>query len=309
MNRSLTVACSVVAIFLVSVSPVGAVESTNVLTVENFLDFERESDPQLSPDGTRILYTRSWIDRLEDSWQSDIWIVNADGSRNCFLTKGSSPRRSPDGTRFAYTNDGGPKGCQLFARWLGTAEATQITRVDNAPSGFKWSPDGESIAFVMRAPPCDGWKIDMPKPPEGAKLTEEPCVIERVCFRQDRRGFMKEGYIHLFLVDAGTGTPRQLTNGKWNVGAPTIGLDYGIRIDWTPDKKEILFDGLMEDNDPAMPSRRSHLYSVDVTTTRFGAHLRRRTVDRALVSPDGKRVAFTGFRWIGQTSVNELYVI
>ena len=238
MNRSVAVVISVVAILLVTMSPVRAEEATDVLTVEDFLDLERVSDPQLSPDAAKILYTRSWIDRMEDRWQSDIWIMNADGSRNRFLTKGSSPRWSPDGTRFAFTDEGEPKGTQLFVRWLDAAEATQITRVDNSPSTFKWSPDGKSIAFVMRTPADDGWKIDMPKAPKGAEWTEKPRVIEGVYFRQDRRGFMKEGYLHLFTVDSGGGTPRQLTKGKWNVGARTIGLDYGIGIDWTPDSKK-----------------------------------------------------------------------
>ena len=311
MNRSLTVVFSVVAILLVSMSPTGAEEATDVLTVENFLDLERVSDPQLSPDGTKILYTRSWIDRMEDRWQSDIWIMNADGSRNRFLTKGSDPRWSPDGTRFAFSDEGEPKGTQLFVRWLDTAEATQITRVDKAPETFKWSPDGKSIAFAMRTPPGDGWKIEMPKAPEGANWTEEPRVIEGVYFRQDRRGFMEEGYLHLFTVDADGGTPRQLTKGKWNVGARTIGLDYGIGIDWTPDGREIIFDGLMEDDDPGMPYLRSHIYAVDVASRK----VRRLTFHEGpwsgpVVSPDGKYVAFTGFRWTGQTyRVDELYII
>ena len=138
MNRCLMTACFAVAVLLISLSPGGAEESTNVLTVEDFLDLERVADPQLSPDGTKILYTRTWIDRMEDSWQSDIWIMNADGSRNRFLTKGSNPRWSPDGTRFAFTDEGEPKGTQIFVRWLDTAEATQITRVENAPSNFEW---------------------------------------------------------------------------------------------------------------------------------------------------------------------------
>jgi dipeptidyl aminopeptidase/acylaminoacyl peptidase len=311
MNRSLTVFCFVVAILLVSMSSVVAEEATDVLSVEDYLDLEEVSAPQISPDGAKILYTREWVDRMEDRWQSDIWIMNADGSRNRFLTKGSSPRWSPDGTRFAFSDEGEPKGTQLFVRWIDTAEATQITRVDKAPKTFKWSPDGKSIAFAMRTPACDGWKIDVPEPPDGAEWTEEPRVIEGVYFRQDRRGFMEEGYLHLFTVDAGGGTPRQLTKGKWNVGARTYGLESGPDFDWTPDSKEIIFDGLMEDDGPAMPYRRSHLYAVDVATN----EVRRLTFHEGpwtgpVVSPDGKRIAFTGFRWTGQTyRVDELYVI
>ncbi len=303
--------CCVVAALLAVAGVQAAEESYEVLTVADFLDGEEVSDPQISPDGTRILYARRWIDRMEDRWQSDIWIMNADGSRNRFLGKGSSPRWSPDGTRFAFLNDGEPAGTQVFVRWLDAAEATQITRVDREPSTLRWSPDGTTIAFVMRTEAEERWEIDLPDPPKGAKWTEEPRIIEGVYFRQDRRGFMEDGYLHLFVVDAGGGTPHQLTRGTWNVGARTIGLDYGIGFDWTPDGTTIVFDGLMEDDKPSMPYRRSHLYAVDVAT---GATRRLTSEDGPwagpAVSPDGRHVAFTGFPWTGQTyRVDELYVI
>jgi dipeptidyl aminopeptidase/acylaminoacyl peptidase len=311
MIRSVTPICFVVAVLLASMSLFGAEESKPVLTVADFLDGEAVSDPQVSPDGTRILYTRRWIDRMEDRWRSDIWIMNADGTRNRFLSKGSDPRWSPDGTRFAFLDEGEPVGTQIFVRWLDAAEATQVTRVEREPTTIRWSPDGNSIAFVMRTEAEGRWEIDLPEEPEGAEWTEEPRVIEGVYFRQDRRGFMEDGYLHLFVVDAGGGTPRQLTRGTWNVGARTIGLDYGIGIDWTPDSTAIVFDGLMEDDNPSMPYRRSHLYAVNVTTK----EPRRLTSDEGpwagpVVSPDGRYVAFTGFPWTGQTyRAEELHVI
>ncbi len=311
MNRALTCVCFVVAVVLAFVNPLWAEEGANSLTVADYLDLERVADPQVSPDGTKILYTRSWVDRMEDRWQSAIWIMDADGSRNRFLTKGSRARWSADGTRIAYLAEGEPSGTQIFVRWLDAAEATQITRVDTSPSTIKWSPDGKQIAFAMRTAPDEGWKIDMPKAPDGANWTKAPRVVEGVYFRQDRRGFMEEGYLHLFTVDAAGGTPRQLTEGRWNVGARTIGLDYGIGFDWTPDGKTIVFDGLMEDDEPSAPYRRSHLYAVDVASR----ETRRLTFHNGpwtgpVVSPDGKLVAFTGFPWTGQTyRVDELYVI
>jgi hypothetical protein len=54
--------------------------ATDRLTLDNYLDLETVSDPQLSPDGRQIIYTRGWIDKLNDRRESALWIMNADGS-------------------------------------------------------------------------------------------------------------------------------------------------------------------------------------------------------------------------------------
>ena len=87
--------------FFFLLTSLGAQETRNPnrLTTEHYLDWERVSDAQISPDGARIIYTRQNVNQLEDKWDSSLWIVNADGSQNRFLVKGSTPRWSPDGKR------------------------------------------------------------------------------------------------------------------------------------------------------------------------------------------------------------------
>ena len=68
---------------------------TDRLTLDTFLEMETVSDPQLSPDGAQIIYTRGWVDKMNDKRESALWIMNADGSRNRFLAKGSGARWSP----------------------------------------------------------------------------------------------------------------------------------------------------------------------------------------------------------------------
>ncbi|MDQ3520742.1 MAG: S9 family peptidase, partial [Gemmatimonadota bacterium] len=181
----------------------------SVFTVEKYFDYETVADPQISPSGNEIVYTRRWINKLEDRWDSALWIMNADGSRNRFLTKGSNAVWSADGKRIAYLAEGEPKGSQIWVRWMDTQGAsTQITRVAESPASLRWSPDGRQVGFSMFTPKPATWKIDMPAAPQGAKWTSGPRIVERLHYRQDRRGFTEPGYVHLFTVPADGGTPR-----------------------------------------------------------------------------------------------------
>jgi hypothetical protein len=142
-SRSVAAALSLAALVaFVHATPAQAQDRT--ISLEMYLDMESVSNPQISPDGSQIVYTRGWIDKMNDSRESSIWIMNADGSRNRFLVDGSGPTWSPDGTRIAFTARGEPSGSQILVRWMDDEGAvTQITRVENGPGDIRWSPDGE----------------------------------------------------------------------------------------------------------------------------------------------------------------------
>ena len=101
------------------------------LNLDLYWEYETVSDPQLSPDGAQIIYTRGWIDKVNDKRETSLWVMNADGSKNRFLVRGSNARWSPSGDRIAYTAQGEPKGSQIFVRYMDAEGAvSQITHVD-----------------------------------------------------------------------------------------------------------------------------------------------------------------------------------
>ncbi|MGH7601233.1 MAG: TolB family protein, partial [bacterium] len=205
------------------------------LALDLYLEMEEVSDPQISPDGAQIIYTRQWVDKMNDSRESSLWIMNSDGSKNRFLIDGSSPQWSPDGSRLAFLAKGKPQGTQLFVRWMDAEGAvTQLTHVEKSPSNIRWSPDGKWLAFTMLVPEKDRWEIKLPPKPEGAKWIENPKIIDRLNYRRDRQGFLEEGFRHVFIVPADGGTPRQITSGDYDHNSP----------EWTPDGSEILVSGL-----------------------------------------------------------------
>src|SRR5256886_8872874 len=172
--------------------------SSTLLTSEHYLDWERVNDAQISPDGSRIVYTRQAVNKLEDKWESSLWILNADGSQHRFLVKGSAARWSPDGKRLLYLAEGEPKGSQLFVRWVDAdGPATPVTHVTETPRNAKWSPDGKSIAFSAFVPDQEKWTISMPAEPKGAKWTPAPRVVSTLHYRQDPTGFPDDGYNQL----------------------------------------------------------------------------------------------------------------
>ena len=297
------------AVLAASFLPAQETPSPNRLTTEHYFDLERISNAQISPDGARIVYARQQANKLEDKWESALWIMNADGSQHRFLTKGSNPRWSFDGKRILYLADGEPRGTQIFVRWIDIeGSPTQITHETEKVGDARWSPDGKWIAFSMFVPQKNKWTISMPAEPKGAKWTPAPRIVESLHYRQDQVGFLDDGYTHIFVVQADGGTARQLTSGKWNAGSGET--RQAVAMDWTPDSKSIVFEA-DRSADADLQYRHSQLLMADVET---GAIRELVSTPGAwghpAVSPDGSMVAFTGYPASNRThSVADLYVV
>ena len=165
-----------VVIFLL-LSPLASVAQENADRVEPMDVFRVQvaSDPQISPDGKRIVYVRQSADISSDRRVSNLWIVNFDGSEHRPLTTGtysdSFPRWSPDGTRLAFVSDRDGNS-QLYVRWMDTGQTAKVTDLENAPAGISWSPDGRQIAFTSLVSATPPKIATLPTAPEGAKWAD-----------------------------------------------------------------------------------------------------------------------------------------
>jgi len=258
------------------------------LSLDQYMDMESVSNPQISPDGQRVVYTRGWIDEVNDRRESSLRIMDADGSRDRHLVDGSGAAWSPDGTRILFTAAGEPRGSQLFVRWMDAEGAvTPVTRLENGPSNARWSPDGNWIAFTSRvSDKADFAGVDLPSRPEGAQWEREPKVVERAAYKRDGIGYVDTGWTHVFVVPANGGTPRQLTDGDWNHSS----------IEWSPDGSEIYFTSFRaEDADRPEHWQESEIYVVSVSSGEIQQLTNRRGPDGSPVpSPDGSLIAYTG---------------
>ena len=257
------------------------------------------TDPQISPDGSRVAYVRMTADVMTDREVPTIWLVDVASGRQTPLVAGKgahrSPRWSPDGKRLAYVSSDGEDAAQLHVLWLDGDRSVKVTTMPDSPGAIAWSPDSKSIAYTMRVP-GEGLALGTPpKKPEGAKWAEGLEVIDRVTYRADGGGYAKPGFDHIFVVPADGGSARQVTSGSWDDSGP---------LSWSPNGRTIVFsanrrpDWERETND-------TEVYSVDVASGAVTALTSRKGPDgNAVLSPDGKRIAYLGFDDVNRSYEN-----
>jgi len=260
-----------------------------LLDMETYMEMESVGSPNISPDGKLILFTRGWVDKVNDRTRSNLWMVDVAGQRVRELTHGdwsdSSPVWSPDGKKIAFLSDRDGT-TQLHIMWMDTREVAQLTHLQTTPGSLRWSPDGQTLAFTMFIEDTKPiLSVKLPKRPKGAKWASPGIVIDRLSWQRDGRGPVPKGYSHIFTLDAELGgTPRKLTSGEYSHSDPQ----------WSADGKTIYFSAIRK---PEAEYQRgdSEIYSISLDSLEIKALTDRKGPDRGMrVSPDGKWIAYTG---------------
>lgn len=294
-----------IALFAVALvallAPAGAsARQKDRLTADLFLEWEMVAAPRVSPDGKQIVYTRRWTDKVNDKYEDEVWIMDADGGRNRFLVKGSQAAWAPDSRRIAYVAPGQPAGAQVFVRWVDAPGETQLTRLERSPSNLAWAPDGRHLAFNMLVPGTPGLKVVMPPRPAGAKWVDAPRVVDRLNYRSDGSGWRPEGFTHVFVISDEGGAARQLTEGDYQHGAP----------EWAGDSRSVVFSAVRK-SDAEYLRGDSEIYAVGLQGGAVRQLTDRRGPDNnPQVSPDGRLIAYTGSDQNDNTyNVTRLYLM
>jgi dipeptidyl aminopeptidase/acylaminoacyl peptidase len=94
--------------------------SSQTLSVDDVIDMAQVSSPRLSPDGTRVLFTKRELDWNENERNGRIWIVSMDGTGARLFTGSDddqNPEWSPDGRWVSFTRpvgEGDDRTRQIF---------------------------------------------------------------------------------------------------------------------------------------------------------------------------------------------------
>lgn len=274
------------------------------LTYQDIFNLECAANPVVMPDGKSVVYERISMDIMNDSRKRNLWTVGLDGSNHMPLLSDTkshySPVFSPNGKKMAYLSSKEGK-IQIYIRDVASGRTARVTDVAMSPSSLSFSPDGTQLAFGMFTPAKKKPVFSLPFKPKGAKWADDAQYIDQTLFQRDGAGMNRPGNVHVYVVPAIGGTPRQLTHGPH---------DFGGSLAWTKDGKQIIVSANTR-KDFDFDIFNSDLHSIDVNSGKL-SKLTDTTGPESnpRVSPDGKRIAFTGFEDNGKSNqIGQLYVM
>ena len=197
---------------------------TRPVEAEDILRIRPPSDPQISPDGTHVLFHLRSADLEEKKKNySHLWMSEVDGGRSRAFTTGKQSdtggRWSPDGSKIAFirsTDD----GSRIYVMNADGGEPGALTNLEpGAIFSIEWSPGGDRLLMIYRKRPGKD-----KKPPAVRHITTLNSRFEGL-------GWFDGLYPHVWVVDAATGKAAQVADGRWGEAEAT----------WSPDGKTIAF--------------------------------------------------------------------
>lgn len=265
---------------------------------------EYVSDPQISPDGTQVIYRRNGFDIMKDNSIGNLWIINIDGSSNRKLTSRevseSQARWSPNGDRIAFISSTN-EGAEVYMYWLKTGQIAKLSQLEKSPSSLTWSPNGNHLAFTMFIAEKPPVIAKMPAKPKGAEWAKPARITDRLKHEADGIGYMEPGFTHVFIIPSQGGSPRQLTKDNYN---------HQGSLSFSTNGKDIYFSSNRHEN-WEYDFRNSEIYKVNVTTKEITQLTTQQGPDYSpIVSPDGTKIAFISFKDKVQTyQLRQLYIM
>lgn len=276
------------------------------MEIADLFRFVRVADPQLSPDGTLVVWQATTVIPEANGSATALWIAPADGSTAprpltvvAGTTKDSRPRWSPDGSRILFQSDRGGTS-QLWTVPTAGGTPTRLTDVATGAEDAVWSPDGTRIAFVSTVWPeystLPFAESDRMNAERAKALASDPVkvrVAERLFHRHwdDHVGGKRR---HLFVCDSSGANCRDVTPGDRDA-APTS-KTFSVADDhcFAPDSRHLIFTAVPAEGEAWSTDHHLCRVAIDDPSTEWESLTAGNAAadNGPRASPDGKRLAW-----------------
>jgi len=260
------------------------------------------SDPQISPDGKKIVCRVSRQNMEKDRTDRDLVLVDIATGAQHQLTYDrkalSSPKWSPSGDMLAFLADGGDgkeEKAQVFLLSMtGGGDARKITESPTPVEQFAWRPDGKDIAYVAADEPAN--KSDIEKHLDAFEVGDNDFLQTKAPTPS-----------HIWLISANGGKPRRLTSGSWSLPKVLPPSSPSSPISWSCDGKLLTFTRQEDPHSGHGDQRTVQILNVDT------GEIRKLTTHEnfegfGLFSPDGSQIAYWYQRDGVRANQNEIYI-
>jgi dipeptidyl aminopeptidase/acylaminoacyl peptidase len=263
------------------------------ITPEDLLRLHAVSDPQISPDGTTILFVEKHVGE-KNEYETNLWLVAADGPRSHSaaeprqFTSGkrdSHGRWSRDGQKIAFISGRDKDKPQIFLMASTGGEATPLTRFpEGVIKSFKWSPDGRMLAVAYRETQTDR-TAEAKQDRERSGASTPPYVIDDFFYRLDGDGYFSAQRFQLHIVDVATGAHWRLRREQ----------AASFEFDWAPDSSELVL-AVNVSREPLLVWWKDDLLRLNVQSGKSQKlpGLFEGSKQTVRWSPDGRSIAFAG---------------
>jgi dipeptidyl aminopeptidase/acylaminoacyl peptidase len=265
---------------------------------EDLYEITFVSDPQASPDGSKVLFVKSQLDREKNKSIGNLFSVDVRTKAVTQWTQGDKPggigRWSPDGGTIAFVSGREGPSAQIYLLPTAGGEARKLTDLPEGSIGaIAWSPDGKWLAFTFReVHPDRTTKADEERKKKGG--SPPPWEIEDLWYRLDGDGYFGGQRHAIYVVDAQTGKHRRLYDKS--------SLDF-YSFDWTPDSRGLVIAHTAHKKDALLKKPNDQVYVVPLKgPVRQVPGLSRGSKEHVRVSPDGRSVA-----WLGDDREEEVW--